>query len=62
MKEHEAFTTGQLARRTGLTLRTLRYYDTIGLLTPRKQQAGGARWYGLEHTKLVIGSIGRAST
>lgn len=48
MKDTETFTTGQLARRTGLTLRTLRYYDKIGLLTPRKQQAGGARRYGVD--------------
>ncbi|MFB9327903.1 methyltransferase domain-containing protein [Paenibacillus aurantiacus] len=39
------FTTGELAKLTGLTLRTLRYYDQIGLLIPAKDQAGIARRY-----------------
>lgn len=41
-------TTGQLARRTGMTVRTLRYYDQIGLLTPSGRSDGDARMYGGE--------------
>ena len=36
----------ELARLAGVTERTLRYYDQIGLLKPRGRSAGGARRYG----------------
>lgn len=36
----------QLARRTGLTSRTLRHYDAIGLLTPAWTGDDGRRHYG----------------
>jgi MerR family transcriptional regulator, thiopeptide resistance regulator len=36
---------GALARVTGLTIRTLRYYDEIGLLTPSRRSAAGHRLY-----------------
>ncbi|WP_379135786.1 methyltransferase domain-containing protein [Paenibacillus sp. sgz500958] len=38
------WTTGQIARRTGMTVRTLRYYDRIGLLKP-SQYEGDTRLY-----------------
>ncbi|MEW9701720.1 methyltransferase domain-containing protein [Paenibacillus sp. SI8] len=45
----EAFlTTGQIAQRTGMTLRTLRYYDQIGLLSPPKINDTSARRYSKE--------------
>lgn len=37
---------GQLAELTGVTVRTLRHYDQIGLLTPSGQTSGGHRLYG----------------
>jgi len=37
---------GELARRTGLTVRTLHHYDEIGLLSPRERSEGGHRVYG----------------
>src|SRR4051794_37273022 len=37
---------GELARRTGLTVRTLHHYDSIGLLTPAERSEGGHRVYG----------------
>lgn len=37
---------GELAGRTGLTIRTLRYYDEIGLLSPPRRSAAGYRRYG----------------
>ncbi|MGE7625540.1 MerR family transcriptional regulator [Viridibacillus sp. NPDC096237] len=40
-------TIGQLAKRTGVTIRTLRYYDTIGLLIPTDYKEGGHRLYNL---------------
>ncbi len=36
---------GELARQTGLTVRTLRYYDEIGLLTPSGRTEAGYRLY-----------------
>lgn len=37
---------GQLAARTGLSVRTLHHYDEIGLLTPSARTASGHRLYG----------------
>ncbi len=37
--------TGELAKRTGLTIRTLRYYDSIGLLKPSGRSDSGYRLY-----------------
>ena len=34
---------GELARRTGLTIDTLRYYEDIGLLPPQPRDRGGRR-------------------
>src|SRR5262245_57361956 len=36
---------GELARETGLTVRTLHHYDRLGLLSPRSRTAGGHRCY-----------------
>src|SRR5258708_33768537 len=36
---------GELARRTGLSVRTLHYYDEIGLLSPSARTASGHRLY-----------------
>src|SRR5688572_29058021 len=39
---------GELARRTGLTVRALRHYDDIGLLKPSARADSGYRLYGRE--------------
>ncbi|MGJ7542995.1 MerR family transcriptional regulator [Variovorax sp. LT1R16] len=39
---------GELARRTGLTVRTLHHYDDIGLLKPAARSESGYRLYGRE--------------
>jgi DNA-binding transcriptional MerR regulator len=36
---------GVVAERTGLSLRTLRHYDEVGLLTPSARTEGGFRLY-----------------
>lgn len=41
----EALQVGELARRTGLTVRTLHHYDEIGLLKPSQHSAAGYRLY-----------------
>ena len=37
---------GELAQRTGLTVRTLHHYDEIGLLKPSRRSPAGYRLYG----------------
>ena len=41
----EAMRVGELARRTGLTIRTLHHYDEIGLLKPSQYSEAGYRLY-----------------
>jgi MerR family transcriptional regulator, thiopeptide resistance regulator len=40
-----AWKVGELARRTGLSVRTLHYYDEIGLLSPSRRTEAGHRLY-----------------
>jgi MerR family transcriptional regulator, thiopeptide resistance regulator len=42
----QGWTVGQLARRTGITVRTLHHYDEVGLLTPSQRNGSGYRLYG----------------
>jgi MerR family copper efflux transcriptional regulator len=39
---------GQVGERVGLSLRTVRYYEEVGLLTPSGRTAGGFRLYSEE--------------
>lgn len=41
-----AMKVGELARRTGVSVRTLHHYDEIGLLSPERRTAAGHRLYG----------------
>jgi len=62
---------GELARRTGLTVRTLHHYDAIGLLVPTGRSDSGYRLYGeadvarlhgiqaLQHLGLPLAEIGQ---
>ena len=42
----DAWSIGELAARAGLTIRTLRHYDEIGLLRPSGRTGAGHRRYG----------------
>ncbi len=42
---------GELARRAGITVRTLHHYETIGLLIPSARSAAGYRLYNLANVK-----------
>lgn len=44
----DAMKVGDLAKRTGLSVRTLHYYDEIGLLQPRSLTPSGHRVYGAD--------------
>src|SRR3712207_4660253 len=41
----ETWKVGELARQTGLSVRTLHYYDEIGLLSPSQRTDSGHRLY-----------------
>jgi MerR family transcriptional regulator, copper efflux regulator len=46
---------GELAERTGMSLRTLRHYDEIGLLVPSGRTDGGFRLYtGGDESRLLV--------
>ena len=36
---------GQVAERTELSIKTIRHYDEVGLVTPSERSAGGFRLY-----------------
>ncbi len=42
---HATLHIGEVAERVGLSLRTVRYYEEQGLLTPEARSAGGFRLY-----------------
>jgi DNA-binding transcriptional MerR regulator len=44
-KDSKAMQIGEVAERSALSLRTLRHYDEIGLLTPSTRSDGGFRLY-----------------
>jgi MerR family transcriptional regulator, thiopeptide resistance regulator len=46
---------GELAKRTGLTVRTLHHYDNIGLLSPSGRSEGGYRLYGRDDVARLHG-------
>lgn len=45
---HAFFKIGELAKRTGVSIRTLHHYDEIGLLSPSHRTESGHRLYGRE--------------
>jgi len=61
--KEKLYTVGELAKRCGVTVRTLQYYDTEGLLSPMEYSEGGRRLYGREdiirlHQILFLKSFG----
>lgn len=49
----ESFTIRKLADMAGISVRTLHYYDQIGLLKPRYRHDNGYRYYGEEEVILL---------
>lgn len=45
---------GVLAERVGLSLRTVRYYEEMGLVTPSARSKGGFRLYGAEEEQRLL--------
>lgn len=51
------YSVGEVARRSGISVRTLHHYDRIGLLTPRARTAAGHRRYSesdLERLRRIL--------
>lgn len=45
MNKYPFYSIGEFAKKTGMTVRTLHYYDEIGLLKPKKDSNSGRRLY-----------------
>ncbi len=45
---------GEVAERTGLSFRTLRHYDDVGLLRPTGRSGGGFRLYTTEDVEKLL--------
>lgn len=44
-KKDESIQIGKLAKQLGITTRTIRYYEEIGLMGPSERRGGGTRTY-----------------
>ena len=42
---------GSVAEETGLSLRTIRYYEEVGLVVPAERSAGGFRMYSADDVR-----------
>lgn len=54
MASNHEFGIGELSRRTGANIETVRYYEKIGLLPPPPRSGGGHRLYPEEHLRRLI--------
>ena len=45
------YTTGEIAKLCGVTVRTVQYYDTRGILVPNELTEGGRRLYSEDDLK-----------
>jgi DNA-binding transcriptional MerR regulator len=45
---------GEVAERVGLSLRTVRYYEEVGVLSPPTRTSGGFRLYGDDHIAQLL--------
>jgi len=59
--DDSALAMGELCRRTGLSARTVRYYEELGLLPGVRRRAGGRRVYGQDELER-LSFIGRLKT
>ncbi len=58
VSEHDGLRIGDAAARVGLSARTLRYYEELGLITPSAYTAGGERRYGEADLELLGRIVG----
>ena len=60
--QNETLKVGELARRTGLTVRTLHHYDEIGLVRPSLRTDSGHRLYTAADRRPVAAGAVAAAT
>ena len=48
-----SFTIGQLSRRTGVNIETIRYFEKVGLVASPPRTEGGHRIYGDDHLRAL---------
>lgn len=48
MKKETEYNIGDFSEKTGISIRTLHYYDEIGLLSPNKASHSGHRIYVIQ--------------
>lgn len=53
-KEQKLLKIGDLAKKAGVTVRTVRYYEELGLLSPTETSAGGFRLYSEDDLRKLI--------
>ena len=53
MNKEKLLKIGELAEKTGVTLRTIRYYDELGLIKPEKRSSGNFRLYNKNAVALI---------
>ena len=54
----DGYTVGEVARRSGVSVRTLHHYDAIGLLVPAGRSAAGYRLYSGEQIAEILADPG----
>ena len=47
------YTTGEMAKLCGVTVRTVQYYDTRGILVPSELSEGGRRLYTEDDLRMM---------
>jgi DNA-binding transcriptional MerR regulator len=54
MKDEETYSISELAKRFGITTRTIRYYEELGLLHPKRSEGGQRIFSKREKTRLHL--------
>jgi MerR family mercuric resistance operon transcriptional regulator len=59
MRVEQGIAIGELSRRTGVNIETIRYFEKVGVLATPPRTCGGRRIYGADHVR-VLAFIRRA--
>ena len=59
MRVDEGIAIGELSRRTGVNIETIRYFERVGVLATPPRTGGGRRVYGADHVR-ALGFVRRA--
>ena len=56
MRDEKGLAIGELSRRTGVNIETIRYFERVGIVATPPRTSGGRRVYGAGHVR-VLGFI-----